>query len=239
MNPPASSSYPSVSLRGIKTWAEDDRPREKLLSKSRKALSDAELLAIVIGSGTADCSAVELSRTILHSVSNNLSELARLGVAELVRFKGIGKAKASNIVAVMELGRRRRLSESLQRSSITSSRDVFEIMQPLLGELAFEEFWIIALNRGNRIIRPVCISEGSVSGTVADPKKIFKLALEENASALILCHNHPSGQPKPSPNDSHITKQCREAGKVLDLPVLDHVIIAAESYFSFADEGML
>ncbi len=233
------AAYAVPALRGIKSWAEDDRPREKLLTKSRKALSDAELLAIVIGSGTSDQTAVEVSRTILNSVSNNLCELARLSVSELMRFKGVGSAKASNIIAVMELGRRRRLSEGLKRNIISCSRDAYEIMAPITGDLTCEEFWLILLNRGNRILRTICISEGSISGTVADPKKIFKAALENNASALILCHNHPSGQVKPSPSDQRITKKCKEAGAVLDLPVLDHLIVANDSFFSFADEGLL
>ncbi len=224
---------------GIKQWARDDRPREKLLSKSQRALTDTELLAIVIGSGTARQSAVELSRNILNSVSNNLSELARLDLPALLRFKGIGTAKASNIMAVMELARRRRLSEGLQKKAIGCSMDAFEIMQPLLGDLPYEQFWVMLLNRGNRILKTVCISEGSVSGTVADPKKIFKTALEHNASSIILCHNHPSGQTTPSSNDKRITSQCSEAGAFLDLPVLDHMIITSGHYFSFADEGML
>ncbi len=234
-----SSAYTARQVRGIKSWAEDDRPREKLLAKSRKALSDAELLAIVVGSGTSNHSAVEISRTILGSVSNNLAELAKLGVPELMRFKGIGTARASNIMAVMELGRRRRLAEGLKKSIISCSRDAFEIMEPIIGDLSHEEFWLILLNRGHRIQRTVCISEGSVSGTVADPKKIFKLALENNASAVILCHNHPSGQLSPSPNDQRITKKCKEAGLFLDLPVLDHLIVAGGRFFSFADEGMI
>ncbi len=233
------SAYSAKRIRGIKSWAEDDRPREKLLTKSRKALSDTELLAIVVGSGTSDHSAVEISRTILGSVSNNLAELAKLSVPELMRFKGIGTAKASNITAVMELGRRRRLSEGLKKSIISCSRDAFEIMEPIIGDLSHEEFWLILLNRGHRIQRTVCISEGSVSGTVADPKKIFKLALENNASALILCHNHPSGQLRPSSNDQRITRKCKEAGLFLDLPVLDHLIVAGGHFFSFADEGMI
>jgi DNA repair protein RadC len=230
---------PVVRLKSIKAWAEHDRPREKLLEKSPKALSDAELLAIIIGSGSANESAVDLSKRILASVSNNLSELSRLGIPDLLRFKGIGHAKAINIIATLELGRRRRQSESLQRQGISSSRDAFELMQPILGDLAFEEFWVITLNRSNKVKRTICISEGGVEGTVADPKKIFKLSLEDNASAIILCHNHPSGALRPSENDIKITRKCKEAGAFLELPVLDHLIIAHEKYFSFADEGLL
>ncbi len=231
--------YTNIEKRSIKTWAEDDRPREKLVYKSQKALSDAELLAIVIGSGTTDSSAVEVSRQILNSVSNNLSELAKLSIKELMRFRGIGVAKASNIMAVMELGRRRRLSESLKKSEIRSSRDAFEIMDPIIGDLPFEEFWLVLLNRAKQVIRTICISEGSVGATVADPKKIFKMALENNASAIILCHNHPSGQLQPSRKDEEVTRKCKEAGLFLDLLVLDHLIIGNNTYFSFADAGLI
>lgn len=227
------------SLRGIKNWAVDDRPREKLMLKSCKALTDAELLAIILGSGSVEETAVDLSKRILGSVSNNLCELSRLGIKELTGFKGIGPAKAINIIAALELGRRRRLGEGLRRRSITSSRDAFEIIQPVIGDLAFEEFWIITLNRGNLVKRTICISQGSVAGTVADPKKIFKLALDDNASAIILCHNHPSGLIKPSANDNMVTRKCQESGKFLELPVLDHLIVAGEKYFSYADEGLL
>ncbi len=234
-----SSPDEASPVKGIKSWAEDDRPREKLLAKSKKALTDAELLAIIIGSGSANESAVDLSKRILNSVSNNLSELSKLSVNDLLRFKGIGHAKAINIVAALELGRRRRHSEGLQRQTISSSREVFELMHPLIGDISYEEFWIITMNRGNMVKRTVCISEGGVSGTVADPKKIFKLALEDNASSIILCHNHPSGLIKPSENDISITKKCKESGAFLDLPVLDHLIIGNDGYFSFADEGLL
>jgi DNA repair protein RadC len=224
---------------GIKSWSPDDRPREKLLTRGQKALTDAELLAVLIGSGTADLSALGLAREILGSTSNNLAELSRLSVKELMRFRGIGQARGVSLVAAMELGRRHRLSESLRKGVVASSRDAFELMHPLIGDLAYEEFWILTLNRGNRIRRSICVSQGSVSGTVADPKKIFKLALDDNASAVILCHNHPSGMLKPSQNDNLVTKKCRASGELLDLPVLDHLIIAGESYFSYADEGLL
>ncbi len=233
------SMYSPLGLRGIKSWAEGDRPREKLFNKSRKALSDAELLAIIIGSGNATQSAVELARTILSSVSNNLTELAKLNMAELMRFNGIGEAKASNITAAMELGRRHRLSEGLSRSVIHNSRDAFEIMDPIIGDMTYEEFWIILLNRGNKVQRTLCVSEGSISGTVADPKKIFKMALDHHASGIVLCHNHPSGQVKPSQPDQHLTRKCREAGLFLDIPVLDHIIVGNRKFFSFADQGLL
>lgn len=224
---------------GIKSWAADDRPREKLLTRGRKALTDAELLSVLIGSGIAGQSALDLARQILASVSNNLAEISRLGVNDLMRFRGIGYARAVSLVVALELGRRHRMSEGLKKGLVASSRDAFELMQPLVGDLAYEEFWILTLNRGNRIRRSICVSQGGVSGTVADPKKIFRLALEDNASALILCHNHPSGLSKPSSNDNLVTRKCKDSGDFLDLPVLDHLIIAGEHYFSYADEGLL
>ena len=225
--------------KGIKSWATDDRPREKLLIKGPMALSDGELLAILIGSGTRELSAVDLARSILASVQNSISELSRLSINELIKFKGIGEAKAINIAAALEIGRRRRLNDSLQKRKILSSRDAFEIMHPLLSDNNYEEFWIITLNRGNMVRRTIRISEGSLAGTVADPKKIFKLALEDNAASIILCHNHPSGNLTPSNKDNEITQKCKSAGLFLDLPVLDHIIIGTDNYFSFADEGLL
>lgn len=225
--------------KGIKSWATDDRPREKLLIKGPMALSDGELLAILIGSGTRELSAVDLARSILASVQNSISELSRLSIKELIKFKGIGEAKAINIAAALEIGRRRRLNDSLQKRKILSSRDAFEIMHPLLSDNNYEEFWIITLNRGNMVRRTIRISEGSLAGTVADPKKIFKLALEDNAASVILCHNHPSGNLTPSNKDNEITQKCKSAGLFLDLPVLDHIIIGTDNYFSFADEGLL
>ncbi len=233
------SKYAVARLRGIKSWAEDDRPREKLLTKSKKALSDVELLAIIIGSGNATQSAVELARDILTSVSNNLTELGKLNIAEMMRFRGIGEAKASNITAALELGRRHRLSEGLSKPMIASSRDAFEIIAPIIGDLTYEEFWIILMNRGNRVQRLMRVSEGSVAGTVADPKKIFKMAIDHHASGVVLCHNHPSGQVNPSMADQHLTRKCKEAGIFLDVPVIDHIIVVNHKYFSFADEGLL
>ncbi len=233
------SSYSRVALGGIKSWAEDDRPREKMLAKSRVVLSDAELLAIIIGSGNNSLSAVELAREILTSVSNNLTELGKLSMNELMRFKGIGEAKASNITAAMELGRRRRLSEGLQQKTIRNSKDAFEIIDPIIGDMTHEEFWIIALNRASRVQRTVRVSEGSVAGTVADPKKIFKMALDHYASGIVLCHNHPSGQVKPSTVDQRLTEKCKMAGQFLEIPVIDHLIVANNKYFSFSDEGLI
>lgn len=230
---------PKSNPNKIKSLAEDDRPREKLLAKTATALSDVELLAILIGSGTRELSAVDLARQIYASVHQNINELSRLSVKEMMKFKGIGEAKAINIIAALELGRRRRLSDSLNKRKITSSRDAFELMHPILSDSNYEEFWIITLNRGNMIKRTHKISEGSLAGTVADPKKIFKIALEDNASSVILCHNHPSGNNLPSKKDHEITQKCKSAGSFLDLPVLDHIIVAGDSYFSFADEGAL
>ncbi len=223
----------------IKSWAEDDRPREKLIAKTAAALSDVELLAILIGSGTRELSAVDLARQIYTSVNQNINELSRLSVKEMMKFKGIGEAKAINIIAALELGRRRRLSDSLNKKKVTSSRDAFELMHPILSDNNYEEFWIITLNRGNMIKRTHKVSEGSLAGTVADPKKIFKIALEDNASSVILCHNHPSGNTLPSKKDHEITQKCKSAGLFLDMPVLDHIIVAGDNYFSFADEGAL
>ncbi len=229
----------SSRISTIKEWAEDDRPREKLMAKSPKALTNAELLAILIGSGTRNESAVDLSKRILASLDNHLAYLARLSLKELVQFKGIGQAKAINIIAALELGRRRRLSEALEQKRIGSSKDAFEILAPILNDCNYEEFWCVTLNRSNYVIKTIPISEGGVSGTVADPKKIFKLALEDNASSIIIAHNHPSGALKPSNADIKLTQKCKEAGQFMELPVIDHIIIGNDKYFSFADEGLL
>ncbi len=230
---------PGVKVSTIKEWAEDDRPREKLINKTPKALTNAELLAILIGSGTKNESAVDLAKKILASLDNHLGLLARLSIKELTNFKGIGQAKAINIIAALELGRRRRLSEALNKKKIKSSKDVYEIIAPILNDRNYEEFWCVTLNRSNYVIKTISISEGSISGTVADPKKIFKLALEDNASSIILAHNHPSGSLKPSKSDMQLTEKCKEAGKFLDLPVMDHIIVGNDNYFSFADEGLI
>lgn len=229
----------NVKVTTIKEWAEDDRPREKLIAKSPKALTNAELLAILIGSGTKNESAVELSKKILASLDNHLSLLAKRSLKELTNFKGIGQAKAINIIAALELGRRRRLSEALDHKKITSSKDAYEVIGSIISDKSYEEFWCITLNRSNKVIKTIPISEGSISGTVADPKKIFKLALENNAASIIIAHNHPSGSLKPSNSDIKLTEKCKEAGKFLELPVLDHIIVGNDKYFSFADEGMI
>ncbi|TAH19624.1 MAG: JAB domain-containing protein [Cytophagales bacterium] len=221
----------------INQWAEDDRPREKLSLKGKAALSDAELLAILLGSGTVSVSAVDLAKQILASTNNNLHELAKLSLKDLMKFKGIGEAKGITIISALELGRRRKNSEPKKRDKITASTDVHEIMSPYLLDAHREEFWVILLNRANEVIRTEKISEGGVSGTVADPKLIFKSALDHLASALILVHNHPSGNLKPSQADLQLTQKMKEAGKFLEIPVLDHVIFTDHGFYSFVDEG--
>ncbi len=229
--------YPART--SIKYWSESDRPRERLLLKGKNSLSDAELLAILMGSGNAHESAVDLSKRILNSVQNNLVELSRLSVGDLQKFKGIGEAKAVALVAAMELGRRRRSAEALEKKSIRASRDAFEILQPYLADISYEQFVILLLNRANHVLRVVNISEGGVMGTVADPKKIFKLALENNACGIILGHNHPSGSTQPSDADIKLTRRLKDGGRLLEIDVLDHLIVGAEKYFSFADEGIM
>ena len=223
----------------IKYWAEDDQPREKLLLKGKQILSDAELTAILIGSGNRSESAVELSKRILASIDNNLNALGKLSVNQLTTFKGIGEAKAITIVAALELGRRRRMEETIELQKITSSKVVFEIMQPIIGELPHEEFWVLYLNNSNKVIYKSQISKGGITGTVVDIRIVFKLALEQNATAIILTHNHPSGKLQASEADKQITQKLKLAGKQLDIPILDHMIITENGYLSFADDGIL
>lgn len=224
---------------GIKAWAEEDRPREKLLLKGKTALSDAELIAILIGSGSRDETAVELSKRILSSASNNLNQLGKMSIVDLQKFKGIGEAKAISIAAALELGRRRKETDAVKRVKVTASSVVFENMREVMEDLPHEEFWVLLLNRGNQILERVNISKGGVSQTVVDTKIVFKMAIDKLASSIILCHNHPSGNLKPSDADIQLTKKLKEAGRILDLPVLDHLIFADNTYFSFADEGLL
>lgn len=221
----------------IKNWSQDDQPREKLLHKGQTALSDAELVAILIGSGNREESAVDLTKRILASVDNNLRALGKLSIIQLMTFKGIGEAKAITIAAAMELGRRRRGEEAVKQNKITSSASVFDVMQPLLGELPHEEFWIIYLNNSNTILQKQQLSKGGITGTMVDVRLTLKLALELGATALILVHNHPSGTLKPSLADKQITQKLKTAAASLDIKVLDHVIITERSYFSFADEN--
>lgn len=223
----------------IKNWSEDDRPREKLLQKGRTALSDAELIAILISSGSREESAVSLSQRILASAENNLNQLGKLTIKDLMQFKGIGEAKAITIAAALELGRRRRAGEALQRKKITSSQSVFELMQPIIGELPHEEFWIVYLNNSNKVLQTSQLSKGGITGTLVDVRLAFKNALQLGAVAVILAHNHPSGTLKPSQPDIKLTQKLKTAGESLDIKVLDHLIITEKAYFSFADESMM
>lgn len=223
----------------IKTWAEDDRPREKLMLKGRDTLSDAELIAILIGSGNTEDSAVELSKKILASVGNNLYELGKLNISDLTKFKGIGEAKAISIIAALELGRRRKDTEILDKTRITTSKDAANLFSHKLADLPHEEFWLALLNRNNKVIKTELISRGGVAGTVVDIKMILKTAVENLASGIIMTHNHPSGSVKPSAEDISLTKKIKEAAKFFDIALLDHVIIGDNNYYSFADEGIL
>lgn len=231
-----SEKMPSFS---IKNWSEDDRPREKLLNKGKDALSDAELVAILIGSGSRNESAVDLCKRILASANNNLTALGKLSIKQLMDFKGIGEAKAITIVAALELGRRRRGEEALQQKKIDSSLSVFELMQPIIGELPHEEFWIVYLNNSNKVIHKNQLSKGGITGTLVDIRLVMKTAIEVGATGLILAHNHPSGTLKPSDADKQITKKIKTASESLDIKVIDHIIVTEKAYFSFADEGIL
>lgn len=222
----------------ITNWAEDDKPREKLMLKGKSVLSDAELIAILIGSGSRNESAVDLSKRILASVDYNLNALGKLSIAQLMTFNGIGEAKAISIIAAMELGRRRRSEDAVELKKITSSKAVFEVMQPIIGELAHEEFWVLFLNNSNKILFKSQLSKGSMTGTIVDVRIVFKLAFEQNATAIILAHNHPSGKLQASDADIQITKKIKTAGQQLDIPVLDHIIVTETGYYSFADEGI-
>jgi DNA repair protein RadC len=223
----------------IKNWSEDDKPREKMLRKGLASLSDAELVAILIGSGNTEESAVTLSKRILASVNHELGELGRLTIPQLLKFKGIGKAKAVTIAAALELGRRRRSEAAGKISRISSSREVFELMQPLIGEPPHEEFWIVYLNNANSVLQTVRLSIGGITGTLVDVRLVMKQALERGAVALILAHNHPSGTLKPSEADRQLTLRLKKAASALDIKILDHLIITTRDYFSFADQNIL
>ncbi len=223
----------------IKNWNQDDQPREKLLYKGKSTLSDAELVAILIGSGNKNESAVALCKRILASVDHNLSKLGKLSVKQLMEFKGIGEAKAITITAAMELGRRRRGAEALEKKKITSSNSVFELMQPIIGELEHEEFWIIYLNNSNKVIHKHLLSKGGITGTLVDVRLVLKNALEVGATGLILVHNHPSGTLIPSEADKQVTQKLKIAAQSLDIKVLDHLIITEKAYFSFADKSLI
>ncbi|RYY36072.1 MAG: DNA repair protein RadC [Sphingobacteriaceae bacterium] len=223
----------------IKSWAEEDRPREKLSGQGRRSLTDAELIAILIGSGSRDESAVELSKRILHHYENDLNKLGKATIADLCKFKGVGEAKAISIIAALEIGRRRADTDIKVLDEITGSQDAYHIMRRHLADLNHEEFWIVLINRANKVLAKELVSKGGLSGTVADPKIIFHMALQQQASGIILVHNHPSGNLKPSQLDVELTKKIANAGRMLDINVLDHLIITDSGFFSFADQGIM
>ncbi len=223
----------------IKEWAVADRPREKMLSNGPRSLTDAEIIAILIGSGNTKETAVELSKRILASTNNSLNDLGRKGIDYLKSFNGIGEAKAVSIVAALELGKRRKEADVFNKSKITGSKDAADFFQPLLADLNHEEFWVMLLNRGNKILDTFMVSQGGVSGTVIDVRLILKKAIQQLSSSIILCHNHPSGTMQASDADLKITTKIKEAAKVMDIAVLDHIIIGQNNYLSFADEGLL
>ena len=231
-------NYENTHLN-IKSWAEEDRPREKLLLKGKAALSDAELLGILIATGIQKMTAVDIAKVILQSVQNDLNQLGRLSVKDLAKFKGIGEAKAITIVSALELGRRKKETETSTRPRIKCSEDAYEVLKPHLSDLSHEEFWIILLNRANDVIKCEKVSSGGVSGTIADPKMIFKIALEHLASGIILAHNHPSGNLNPSQADRDLTQKLKAAGNSLDISVLDHLIFTDKKYYSFVDQGVM
>jgi len=223
----------------IKHWAKDDRPREKLRSRGAEALADSELIAILLQNGTAGRSAIDLSRELLGLAKNNLQNFGRLSYREMMKVKGIGEAKALILTAAIELGRRRHASQSLEKTVIRDSRDVAQYFQTMLQDHKHEVFAVMFLNRANRINHLEVISEGGITGTVADPRIILRKALEEEAVSLILCHNHPSGNLKPSKSDEELTRKIKEASQYFDIRILDHIIVSEDGWFSFADEGML
>ena len=223
----------------ITEWAVEDRPREKLITKGTSSLSDAELLGILISSGTKEKSAVDLGRELLNMVDNNLNNLGKLSITDLKKLRGIGSARAVTIAAALELGRRRKLAEVPEAPQIKCSKDVADIFQPLLADLPHEEFWILFLNRSNRVISRMKLSQGGISGTVTDVRIVMKKAIENLASGIIVCHNHPSGNLNPSESDTKITQKIKEAGNLMDIQLLDHLIISDRDYYSFADNGLL
>lgn len=229
----------NIDKLSIKNWSEDDQPREKLMKLGRQVLSDAELLAILIGSGNRNESAIDLCKRILHQSDNNINQLAKLSVNDLMKFRGIGEAKAISIIAAMELGRRRKKEDIIVKTSITSSQHLYEYIKSTLEDLPHEEFWIILLTRANKIIDKQLIGRGGISETTADIKLIFKKSIESLASGIILAHNHPSGNLKPSQSDINLTNKIVEASKLMDIKILDHLIIGDGNYYSFADEGII
>jgi len=223
----------------IKSWAEDDRPREKLLLKGPRALSDAELVAILLGSGTREESAVALARRLLGGFRNDLQALVRAGIPELTALRGVGPAKAVTLVAALELGRRRQLQAARELPFIGRAEDAYALLAPVVADLDHEQFWLLLLNRANKVLGMEQVSAGGITSTVVDPKVLFRMALQAQATALILCHNHPSGNLRPSPSDLDLTKQLTRAGQFLEITVTDHLIVTQGGYFSFAEEGLL
>jgi DNA repair protein RadC len=228
--------YKSLSIRN---WNVEDRPREKLLSGGTQNLSDAELIALLIGSGTKNLSAVDLARQVLHMTGNNLDKLGKCSVLDLKKLKGIGEAKAISIVAALELGRRRKTAGINDEIKISGSVDVYNLMHPILSDLTYEEFWVVFLNRSNKVINKRKISQGGITGTVTDIRLILKTALDSLATSMILCHNHPSGNLQPSDADISITRKLKESSSLMDISLLDHLIIAGKNYFSFADDNQI
>ena len=229
---------PNTSIK-IFELAEEDRPREKLLLKGKAALSDAELIAILIGTGTAACSAVDLSRMLLASVGNNLATVARMSVSDLCKFKGIGEAKAISIISALELGRRRKDQEPPKLQKIIGSKQVYELMRPDLYDESVEQVYLLLLNRSNGLIKKQRVSQGGTTASVVDPKVVFRFALEQGAHSLILIHNHPSGNLQPSDADKRLTQRLQKVGRELEIPLIDHLIYTDQGYFSFADEGIM
>ncbi len=223
----------------LTTWAVEERPREKVMANGVQSLSDAELLAILLGSGTKHMTAVELARLIMRGAENSLHVLGRQGISELVRIKGVGPAKATSILAALELGRRRDGMKYSEKTPVKSSETVYKLFHPLMSDLEHEEFWLLMLNRANRVLGRFKVSQGGLSGTVIDTRIILKKALDNLASSIIVCHNHPSGNKQPSDADLKITGKLKKAAEMLEIKLLDHVIIADKSYFSFADEGLI
>ena len=227
------------SRLSIRDWAKDDRPREKLMALGSGSLSDAELIAILIRSGSTKESALDLAKRIMGQVGNDLHRLGGKSVVELTEFKGMGEAKAIAIVAALELGRRRRTTEVQERPSVTTSSSAYELVRAKISDLPHEEFWLLLLDRGNRLLESRAVSKGGLHGTVADPKMIFKAALDRRASSIVLCHNHPSGQLRPSQEDIALTRKLVDGARLLDIAIHDHLIVASGGYYSFADNGML
>lgn len=223
----------------IRQWSEDDRPREKMLKNGVRSLSNAELIAILLSSGNRRESALDLAKRILSDYTNNLNELGRTAINDLMRYQGVGQAKAVTIAAALELGKRRQSEEALQQTTLNSSKAAYTLMYPLIGDLQHEEFWVILLNRSNSVIEKFPVSQGGITGTVVDIRMIMKQAIMKYATGIILCHNHPSGNFYPSDQDISLTNKIKEASGLFDINVMDHLIVAGQRYYSFADEGKL